>query len=349
MRSSMRKLIVAGVVPLLLAPALGLAEREQQRQTGAQYGQQAQQQQQYQRTQQRQQLRGEQAFIEQKQRGQFGADDLIGKSLRNMDDQRIGEITDLLIDDRGQIAGVLIEVDRRFHQPRALTDERAERRAAQATERRYERDRGTDVSVRDEREFAIRWQALDLSMDNGEPNVRVDLDADDLEQAGAFQSRDDRQYFAMDPQRRQQMITEQRQRTAAAGDQQQQQQRERTLQRERDRQQAGERRVERDHFVQRKEDDHFTAHNLIGSAVLNQEDDEIGRITDVLMDREGNIAAVVIGVGGFLGMGEREVALQWDAVELRTDDRDRPQIQIDVDRRTLQRAPEFERDDGNRR
>lgn len=50
---------------------------------------------------------------------------------------------------------------------------------------------------------------------------------------------------------------------------------------------------------------------LIGLNVYNQKNDKIGDIKELLLDKEGKVTQVAIGVGGFLGMGEHDVAVKW--------------------------------------
>jgi sporulation protein YlmC with PRC-barrel domain len=69
--------------------------------------------------------------------------------------------------------------------------------------------------------------------------------------------------------------------------------------------------------------DMWRASQLDGVNVYNQNNERIGEVDDVLVDKQGKIEAVVIGVGGFLGIGERRVAvpfnsLQWQMEEPRT-------------------------------
>jgi hypothetical protein len=54
---------------------------------------------------------------------------------------------------------------------------------------------------------------------------------------------------------------------------------------------------------------------LIGIHVYNNENESIGSISDLLTDKSGNIKAVVIGVGGFLGVGEHLVAVAFDQIK----------------------------------
>jgi sporulation protein YlmC with PRC-barrel domain len=50
---------------------------------------------------------------------------------------------------------------------------------------------------------------------------------------------------------------------------------------------------------------------LIGLNVYDQQNQKIGDIKDLMLDKEGKVAQVAIGVGGFLGMGEHDVAVKW--------------------------------------
>jgi hypothetical protein len=59
--------------------------------------------------------------------------------------------------------------------------------------------------------------------------------------------------------------------------------------------------------------------NIYGSEQGNRNDtDKIGDINEVIVDRMGQIQAVVIGVGGFLGIGEKDVAIPFNQIEWRT-------------------------------
>ena len=54
---------------------------------------------------------------------------------------------------------------------------------------------------------------------------------------------------------------------------------------------------------------------VVGLSVYNSKDENIGAISDLLMDKTGNIKAAVVGVGGFLGMGEHLVAIPFDKIK----------------------------------
>jgi len=59
----------------------------------------------------------------------------------------------------------------------------------------------------------------------------------------------------------------------------------------------------------------WRATKLNGVDVYNANNEKIGDISDVIVDTEGKAKAVVIGVGGFLGLGERDVAVPFDALQ----------------------------------
>jgi sporulation protein YlmC with PRC-barrel domain len=59
----------------------------------------------------------------------------------------------------------------------------------------------------------------------------------------------------------------------------------------------------------------WRASKVVGLSVYNENNESIGSINDLLTDRNGNIKAVVIGVGGFLGMGSQLVAVPFDKIK----------------------------------
>ena len=63
----------------------------------------------------------------------------------------------------------------------------------------------------------------------------------------------------------------------------------------------------------------WRASKLAGLNVYNDANESVGSINDLLTDKTGNIKAVVIGVGGFLGVGEHLVAVPFDKVKFVND------------------------------
>jgi hypothetical protein len=59
----------------------------------------------------------------------------------------------------------------------------------------------------------------------------------------------------------------------------------------------------------------WRASQLEGVDIYNNNNEKIGDVSDVLVDQSGKVEAVVIGVGGFLGIGERNVAVPFNALK----------------------------------
>ncbi|TEA79643.1 PRC-barrel domain-containing protein [Allopusillimonas ginsengisoli] len=54
--------------------------------------------------------------------------------------------------------------------------------------------------------------------------------------------------------------------------------------------------------------------NIMGKAVFNENDEKIGDISDVVLSSEGQAAYFIVGAGGFLGVGARDVAIPYDKI-----------------------------------
>lgn len=87
------------------------------------------------------------------------------------------------------------------------------------------------------------------------------------------------------------------------------------------------------------------ASNLIGSAVYGSasEDAEmIGDINDIVITPEGNVASIIVGVGGFLGIGEKDVAVEYKTIEWVDRDGERWLV-ANMTREQLEAAPAYDR------
>jgi hypothetical protein len=62
------------------------------------------------------------------------------------------------------------------------------------------------------------------------------------------------------------------------------------------------------------------ASDIRGTRVRGGEGEDIGEIADILIDRDGRVAALIVGVGGFLGIGEKYVAIPLQAFETVVDE-----------------------------
>jgi sporulation protein YlmC with PRC-barrel domain len=91
--------------------------------------------------------------------------------------------------------------------------------------------------------------------------------------------------------------------------------------------------------------DGFLASNIIGETVYNGTGDDaanIGEVNDLVIDSDGDVQAVVVGVGGFLGLGQKNVALEYDAIAWAEKDGDR-WIVVDSTADALKALPDFDR------
>jgi sporulation protein YlmC with PRC-barrel domain len=59
----------------------------------------------------------------------------------------------------------------------------------------------------------------------------------------------------------------------------------------------------------------WRASKLVGVNVYNESNEKIGDVNDVILGKSGNITNVILGVGGFLGMGEHYVAVTFDQLK----------------------------------
>ncbi|KZY29583.1 hypothetical protein A3731_05765 [Roseovarius sp. HI0049] len=64
----------------------------------------------------------------------------------------------------------------------------------------------------------------------------------------------------------------------------------------------------------------LTAEDLEGVSVYGTEEDRLGEISDLVLSDDGKITEVIVDVGGFLGIGEKPVALPFEDIELRRSD-----------------------------
>ncbi len=68
-------------------------------------------------------------------------------------------------------------------------------------------------------------------------------------------------------------------------------------------------------FLTQQEQSQFRASKFVGLAIYGQDNQRIGDVNEILIDNTGNAKALVLGVGGFLGIGEKNVAVPFSAVE----------------------------------
>lgn len=95
-----------------------------------------------------------------------------------------------------------------------------------------------------------------------------------------------------------------------------------------------------DAFVTDQADGQWRAEKLIGANVKNAQDEDIGKIDDLVFSDDGRIEAAVVSVGGFLGIGAKNVALSWDQLQVRSSDAGE-EIMVSLTKEQLENAPSF--------
>lgn len=86
----------------------------------------------------------------------------------------------------------------------------------------------------------------------------------------------------------------------------------------------------------------MTASDFIGKRVYTKTGDDIGEVNDLFVTDKGNVQAVVLGVGGFLGIGEKDVAISMNAIEM-VPDGDAVRLVVDASKQQLEAAPGYDR------
>lgn len=88
--------------------------------------------------------------------------------------------------------------------------------------------------------------------------------------------------------------------------------------------------------------DTYLGSKLLGTYVYAPDDVAIGEVKDLILDLDGGLAGVVIGVGGFLGIGVKQIAVQMDAFTSKTSpDGGAVLLYLNATQEELENAPAF--------
>ncbi len=82
-----------------------------------------------------------------------------------------------------------------------------------------------------------------------------------------------------------------------------------------------------------------TADTLLGKPVESADGEDMGRIVDVIVDRAGTMRAAIIDFGGFLGVGSRQIAVDWRVLHFAKENMDR--VVAELSRDQLRVAPVY--------
>ena len=83
------------------------------------------------------------------------------------------------------------------------------------------------------------------------------------------------------------------------------------------------------------------AQSILGRDVRSLADEDMGRIVDILVDGEGRVRAAIIDFGGFLGVGNRKIAVDWKALHFVPAAGKRYGVVLELTRDQVKAAPEY--------
>ncbi len=81
--------------------------------------------------------------------------------------------------------------------------------------------------------------------------------------------------------------------------------------------------------------------SVLGVRVRSSTGEDMGRIVNVVVDRTGQVRAAVIDFGGFLGVGNRKIAIDWNALHFAVAANKDDRITLDLTRDQVKAAPEY--------
>lgn len=94
-------------------------------------------------------------------------------------------------------------------------------------------------------------------------------------------------------------------------------------------------------FVPQLQIDQMLASALVGAAVYSPGGENLGDVNDIVLSSDGSPFALVIGVGGFLGLGEKNVAVAFGAMRIGADKDGKLKLTLDTTKEELDAAPAF--------
>jgi sporulation protein YlmC with PRC-barrel domain len=94
-------------------------------------------------------------------------------------------------------------------------------------------------------------------------------------------------------------------------------------------------------YLAQQQSGEWLASKLIGTKVESSGGDKLGDINDVIIGKSGDVIGAVIGVGGFLGLGEKNVAIPFENVTTTVKNENESVVVLNVTREELEAAPDF--------
>jgi hypothetical protein len=98
-------------------------------------------------------------------------------------------------------------------------------------------------------------------------------------------------------------------------------------------------------FINSQQPDQYLASNFKGTDVLGADNQKIGDVSDILFAKDGKVLAYVVSVGGFLGIGSKDVALEPSAFQVVAGDKSKNEsdkLKLSMTKDQLKQASNFE-------
>ena len=95
-------------------------------------------------------------------------------------------------------------------------------------------------------------------------------------------------------------------------------------------------------FIAKQESSDWLIGNLIGKSVVNADNESIGNVNDLVTDQNGKLIAIVVGAGGFLGIGEKNVAIRFEDIKLARDENNDVKVIADISKEIIASAPDYQ-------
>ena len=90
--------------------------------------------------------------------------------------------------------------------------------------------------------------------------------------------------------------------------------------------------------------DSVTVTDWYKQSVYDPNNNKIGEVMDVLVDKSGKVTSLIVGVGGFLGVDKKDVAVPFDAVHVTNKDNNKWYLVMNTTKEELKSAPGFKYD-----
>jgi sporulation protein YlmC with PRC-barrel domain len=94
-------------------------------------------------------------------------------------------------------------------------------------------------------------------------------------------------------------------------------------------------------YATQQSTDQRRSSKIVGQAVYNAAGERIGDVNELILAADGKVESAVIGVGGFLGLGEKLVAVSFSELKIADDPNGSPRITLNSTKEALETAPDY--------